>query len=100
MAAFEATAAEAADSSELLSMYGSFAEGGYLVEAFMPAGYAQPQQWTVRFYKTGLAEPEPGDIPVAVVTVPMVYAPRFGPDAGDVAALEQATDELLAALPG
>ena len=30
--------------------------------------------------------------------VPMTYAPRFGPDAGDVAALEYLTDKVVSLL--
>lgn len=62
-----------------------------MVEAFMPESSTERQAWTIRVSR--------GKKLIREATVPMSYEPRYGPDASDVEALEEATGRLLAELP-
>jgi len=74
-----------------VTTFAAFEERGYRVEAFMPGSANEPRVWTIRVTRRGEL--------VREATVRMTHEPRFGPDAGDVQALEEETDRLLATLP-
>lgn len=72
-------------------LFGTFEEKGYCFEALMPASDEERCEFRLQVKANG------GlllDIPVA-----MLYRPIFGPDVGDVAALEDLTDRVVTALP-
>lgn len=73
-------------------LFGSFTEGGFRIEAYMPANARQARQWTIKVYREGEEEPFREE------TLPMDYEPKFGVDVSDKAALEQATDRILKGL--
>ena len=74
-----------------MKLFGKFSERGYDVEAFMPTSSRERNQWTIRVRK--------GKRMVRSVSVLMLYEPRYGPDSGDVATLEEETAKLLKKLP-
>ncbi|MDT4965974.1 MAG: hypothetical protein QOJ64_711 [Acidobacteriota bacterium] len=74
-----------------MTSFASFEERGYTVQAFMPSGSTEPLVWTIRITR--------GEELIREATVPMSYEPRFGPDVGDVQALEAETGKILAELP-
>lgn len=71
--------------------YGQFDERGYHFEARIPAGPHEERAFLLTVARD--------DVPLLELLVPMVYAPVFGVDVGDTAALEAATDKLLQLLP-
>ncbi len=73
------------------SLYGSFEERGYKVEAYIPNSDEVPLAFVLRAYKE--------DELVKEMKVPMHYRPIFGVDVADVAALEEKTEELMKTLP-
>jgi hypothetical protein len=77
-------------SSNPTAPYANFAEKGFDFAAFMPASDVEPNKWrvVVAVNRRWVFEYE----------VPMAYAPVFGPDAGDVAALEEVTDKVVGLL--
>ena len=74
-----------------LSLYGSFEENGYRVEAYMPSSSKQPRQWTVRVFSLV----EESEEPIRTDVIPMLYEPIFGADGSDVAALEDHVSTLM-----
>ena len=74
-----------------MKLFGKFTERGYSVEAFLPTNSSEPGAWTIRIKK--------GRRLIKKTSVPMLYEPRYGPDAGDVARLEEETARLLKELP-
>lgn len=87
--------AERSKDPDALDLYGTFSEGGYLVKAFMPVRPSQTRQWTIRVYEEGAAIVEEEAEPLRERTIRMVHEPVFGPDASDVAALEDGVEELM-----
>ena len=71
--------------------YGQFDERGYHFEARIPAGPQEERAFLLTVARD--------DVTLLELLVPMVYAPVFGVDVGDTAALEAATDRLIALLP-
>ena len=67
--------------------WGEFTEGETLYEAFHPESDKDGGSWLIRVVLRGHV--------VAERHVPMLYRPTFGPDIGDVAALEAALDQLI-----
>jgi hypothetical protein len=65
-------------------------EGQTLYEAFLPEHDLDPQEWLLRAVRRGHV--------VAERRVPLVWRPTFGPDGGDIAALEAALESLIADL--
>jgi hypothetical protein len=65
-------------------------DGQALYEAFLPEHDRDPQEWLLRAVRRGHV--------VAERHVPLVWRPTFGPDGGDVAALEAALESLIADL--
>jgi len=72
-----------------LELYHSFEEGGFKVETFLPYNSSQPQQWTVKVYRTGETEL------LEEVAIPMTHEPIFGVDIDDQATLEEAVELLM-----
>lgn len=70
--------------------YGRFEENGWTGIALMPAHGDMPQEW-----KLQVLRPD-GTVAVEDERLRMLYAPVFGPDAGDVAASEARLLELIA----
>ncbi|MFH1064796.1 MAG: hypothetical protein V1729_06955 [Candidatus Woesearchaeota archaeon] len=76
---------------EKYSLYSSFDERGYHVEAYTPNDDSVPQEFVVKAYKD--------DKLVEEMKVPMLHRPVFGVDVGDIAELEAKTEELMKKLP-
>lgn len=74
-----------------MKLYGEFEEAGYRVRSYMPDSYNEPIEWYVKVTKQENGQ----EITVKELRIPMLYAPIFGPDIGDVANLEQETDTLI-----
>lgn len=74
------------------SPYGQFDEKGYHFQAYLPAGPDERTAFLVIVSHENQPQLE--------LEVPMLYAPIFGVDAGDAAALEDATNKLVDMLPG
>jgi hypothetical protein len=67
--------------------WSEYRESGVLFEAYLPEHEAEPQEWLLRASRDGwiLVEQQ----------LRLDWTPRFGPEVGDIAALESALDELL-----
>jgi len=67
--------------------WSEYRESGVLFEAYLPEHAAEPQEWLLRASRDGwiLVEQQ----------LRLDWTPRFGPDVGDIAALESALDKLL-----
>lgn len=74
------------------SPYGQFDENGYHFEARIPDGPHERNAFLVIVSSDGQPQLE--------LEVPMLYAPIFGVDTGDAAALEDVTNKLVELLPG
>ena len=66
-----------------MRLFGDFEEKGYRFRAFIPEAASEGIAFRVEILHA--------DKPLHEFRVPMVYEPRFGPDAGDVRALEAVT---------
>lgn len=77
-----------------LDLFGSFTENGYKIEAYMPRSSKQETKWTIRVYKDGETEI------FKEIELPMLYAPVYGVDVSDKAALEERVDQLMHELNG
>lgn len=71
-----------------MRLYASFGLAGHLFQATMPDSPGEPQEWTISVEKDGQL--------VRRDTLPMIYAPRFGADAGDVQALNERVEQIIA----
>ncbi len=71
--------------------WSSFKERGYTVVAYLPTRFRVPLEFLVKVYR--------GNNEIKEFRSPMTYEPRFGPDAGDVAVLEERVDKVLKELP-
>ncbi len=67
--------------------WGEFREGDFLFEAFLPEHERQPKCWLLRTSRRGHVIDEQ--------RIELVWPPRLGPDAGDVASLEGALDAVI-----
>ena len=74
-----------------MRLFGDFEEKGYRFRAFIPEAESDGIAFKVEISHADKALHE--------FRVPMLYEPRFGPDAGDVRALEAVTDAVLKFLP-
>lgn len=66
-------------------------ERGYTVIAYLPTQRVSPLQFMVKVFRGGKE--------VREFYSPMTYEPRFGPDTGDVAVLEERVSTVLKELP-
>lgn len=69
--------------------WAAFTENGFLFEAFLPESEDESQVWTVRISR---------DTEVHMRPLRLTWPPQFGPDAGDIAALERFSEQEAAAL--
>jgi hypothetical protein len=67
--------------------WGEFRDGGFLFEAFLPEHEGQQLSWVIRTSCRGHVVDER--------RIQLVWPPRFGPDAGDVARLESVLDVVI-----
>ncbi len=67
--------------------WSDYEHNGVLFEAFLPSDESEPQQWLLRASRDGILLTER--------RIGLTWIPRFGPDASDVALLEEALDEML-----
>lgn len=67
--------------------WGEFTEDGTIYEAFHPESDKDGGSWMIRVVRRGHV--------ISERHIPMIYRPTFGPDTGDVAALERALDQLI-----
>lgn len=67
--------------------WAEFVDENTLYEAFLPESDLDGSAWLLRAVRRGHV--------VAERAVPMVHRPAFGPDSGDVLALEEALDRLI-----
>jgi hypothetical protein len=74
-----------------MRLFGNFEEKGYRFRAFIPEAASEDIAFRVEILHA--------DKPLHEFRVPMVYEPRFGPDAGDVRTLEAFTAAILGVLP-
>lgn len=72
--------------------WGEFREAGFLFEAFLPEHEGQQLSWVMRTSCRGHVVDER--------RIQLVWPPRFGPDAGDVARLESALDAVIERVKG
>ena len=72
---------------EPLSLYGSFEERGYKVEAYIPNSSEVAREFVVRAYS--------GEKLVEEMKVPMVHEPVFGVDVEDKETLEHEVEKLI-----
>lgn len=70
--------------------WAEFVDENTLYEAFLPESDLDGSTWLLRAVRRGNI--------VAERSVPMVHRPTFGPDSGDVLALEDALDRLIDSL--
>jgi hypothetical protein len=70
-----------------LSFWSELREGEWLLKAYCPRSTNQPVEWTVYVYQD--------DKLVRQVKLPIDSSIRFGPDAGEVAQLNEALATLL-----
>ncbi len=68
-----------------------FAERGYLFIAYMPSKGMIPPRFMVKVFRGGKE--------ILEFYSSMTYEPRFGPDTGDVAVLEERVSTVLKELP-
>ena len=70
--------------------YGEFDLAGHHFACYLPTSSAGPVAWTVLITLEG--------VEIRRETIPMFYAPTFGPDAGDVAAMNARVEEIIGEL--
>lgn len=70
-----------------MSEWSEFELNGWTFKAMMPDHENETQQWTVRIVSPSGEQ--------SALYVPMDYAPIFGPDASDVAALNVAVEQFI-----
>lgn len=71
-----------------MTEWSRFELNGWTFIANIPDSDSEPQQWNVNIL-------DPSGEPWSII-VPMDYAPRFGPDAGDVFAMNSAVETFIA----
>lgn len=69
-----------------MRLHGTFSEAGLTYEALLPEHEGEPQQWLLRVRR--------GTLVLVERRFPLTWAPRFGPDQGDVAHLDWEADLL------
>jgi hypothetical protein len=74
-----------------MTLFGEFEEKGYRFRAFVPEKASDGIAFRVDILH--------GKKRLHRIRVPMLYEPRFGPDAGDVRTLEAVTDAVVKLLP-
>lgn len=67
--------------------WSDYEQRGVIFEAFLPSDETEPQEWLLRASRNGILLTER--------RIGLVWVPRFGPHAWDVAHLEEALDEML-----
>jgi len=71
----------------MTTSYGTFTIKDHLFTSLMPSSDAEPRQWTIVVTR--------GDEEVRRETLEMLYAPVFGADVGDVAALNERVEAII-----
>ncbi len=69
------------------TLEGAFDLSGYHFACYLPSSDRSEQVWTIIVTK--------GDEEVRRDKVSLLYAPRFGPDVGDVAARDARVEEII-----
>lgn len=72
-----------------MRLWAAFTENGFLFEAFLPESEDESQVWTVRISRGAEAH---------MHQLRLTWPPQFGPDGGDIAALERLSEQQAAAL--
>lgn len=67
-----------------------FELSGHVFIAYLPSNDQEPQHFTISVLKDGTE--------IRRETVPLLYRPVFGPDVGDVAALNAKVEQIIAEL--